>query len=583
MNCAQLDKRLSEPGAVPTMEEMEHIQACATCKKRHGFGALLSFHSSTQNINSAPGEDLFFARLEHLSQQQDNTFQRAQTLHEKVQDGDRLFWKGDYDACIEVYQDALMLVRDSQGRVALLNKLGRAQMHRYHYKDAITMLNDALEELEEPIPPQEDDLSWALFTERLQLWWLQIATTLRQQAPKLLPQTTIYGDRSRTAQHIYRELSILSQGHDEKLSEWAQLRELQWALKLEQPLEKIVAWGRLAVRHASKQQTQQTKQCIRRIEELTTQLDEPICQAAAAFYTGRSAYLLGDSDRARIQLEQTVAQCEQSKDECLREAALQHLIRIYRHDGNYTEALRIANELLKLHHNTGNLPRLSACCRHFAMIYASYGDLRYARAWALRAIHVFEDKDIPQQDHKLSLLRCNILLANIEYRGGQSEAARRYIGEAIRIQREHDLPAPFIQDGVALLRQILGKEEPQKHSLFSTLWRWIRGENKLGEQNPAQVPEDIAYIYQENTTTSRSHGLRETIPPSSFALSFLQDTLTPAQTPDSHSQDLLMPVGAVSSRWGRGSLSKDRTGVITTQFSNAPEAPWGYFFADDIG
>jgi hypothetical protein len=53
-------------------------------------------------------------------------------------------------------------------------------------------------------------------------------------------------------------------------------------------------------------------------------------------------------------------------------------------------------------------------------------------------------------------------------------------------------------------------------------------------------------------------------------------------TLDAETIAAIFPVGAVSSRWGRGTLANDLSGHITTQFSNTAEAPWGYFFADDI-
>jgi hypothetical protein len=196
------------------------------------------------------------------------------------------------------------------------------------------------------------------------------------------------------------------------------------------------------------------------------------------------------------------------------------------------------------------------------------------------------------------------LLADLEFRSSRKDNARRFLGEAIRLQRTHHQPFAYIRDGIELLRLILGETQrrhrlPLSQRIFRALatriaiWRGDANRALALQQSPRirtqehVVPEEIAYLYQEYTGDERQPGLREAIPASSFAHAFLHGEIpilsSPEKRIDSETLAAIFPVGAVSSRWGRGTLANEITGHTTTQFSNTVEAPWGYFFADDIG
>jgi len=602
MNCAEFAKRIKD-GESPSLQMKEHLAKCPSCSQTYSIETLLQTHPSLQVPESAPGEADFLSRMMGLAKTQENSLQRAQEVHEKVQAGDCLFWRGDYDKALFEYEEALMLVRDQQGRAAILNKIARVQTHRHRPKDAIKRLHDALGELNEPAPPSTKELNTAVLVERLLVWWTLFVTWIRGKFPKALKSNIEYGDRSRAAQHLYRELAILAQSQDEKLQQWSHLRELRWALKLQHPLELIVAYGRHAVSLAQQGRRVSASRWIKKISKVNT-MNDALTQAVSDFYFGRVAYLKEEWEEARFYLERCIKQCGVSRDDCLREACLQHLIRVYRNDGNYAEAVRVAGKLLFLYHKLGNLPRLSACCRHFALIYSAYGDIRRARAWAFKALDVIEAGKLDTEDHMLSLLRCNVLLADLELRRGQPDSARRYLGEGIRLQRKYQLPSEYFRDGMTLLRQLLDEEKPVQTSKLRTFGRWLAKQWAVmsGDLEKAhslqkkprnrsqehKIPLEIAYLYQEYTGEESQNGLREAIPASTFAASFLQGetVIRPKDQEFQNSADLIasmFPVGAVSSRWGRGSLAKNIQGTTTTQFSNASEAPWGYFFADDIG
>gem|GEM_PF-1745160 len=600
MRCADVDTAFHLSEYAPSPHLLAHVRDCKTCQQKHTPRLLLSAHRSEPL--TAPGESDFLARLHKLGEAQNDAIQRSETLHQSVLDGDRFFWQGDYDKATQIYRDALMIVKDDQGRVALLNKISRAQSHRHHTKQAISLLQDALATLREPLPPRR-------FRTLVTLWqslcvaFLLLAQQLRRLRKNKTDSSTRYGDRSRSAQHIYRELSILSQGYDKTLCRWALIQEIRWALRLQQPLELVVAWGRLAVFSTQHHIHAFAHFCIRQID-LHTPENDTITQAAADFYLGRIAYLREEWEDARIHLERCVERCRDARDACLREASLQHLIRVYRNDGNFANAVRVAGQLLSLYHKLGNLSRLSACCRHFSLIYLAYGDLRRARLWALKALDVANQPDIQQDDRILSQIRCYVLLADLEFRSSRKDNARRFLGEAIRLQRLHHQPFAYIRDGIELLRLILG-ETQRRHTLpfsqrifraIATRIAILRGDanRALALQQPPRirtqehvVPEEIAYLYQEYTGDERQPGLREAIPASSFARAFLHNEIpilpSPEKRIDSETLAAIFPVGAVSSRWGRGTLANELTGHTTTQFSNTVEAPWGYFFADDIG
>lgn len=641
MKCAELDTQLKEQDASPSVDELRHIRSCKRCMQRHGLHLMLPLHVPTEDealgfspqddwleqvspqesfeqspipslaetlsgsmkSTPAPGELAFLQRLETLGKEQSNAFHRAQLLHQKVQRGDRLFWRGEYSQAAGHYREALMVVTDNQGRVALQNKLARAQMHRQRTKEAIELLSAGLTELGEPAPPQQM-IGFHLMWAHVMFWSLLFVTWLQQQWPKLFPPLVQYGDRSRAAQQLYRELASLAQGHNDAISRWAHLRELRWAMLLGHPLEMVVSFGRHAVKCAQDENDFLASAWCRKINDIASSSDT-ITQASAHFYAGRVAYIQGRWGDARFHLEQCVRFSQSSEDAYLRDAALQHLIRVYRNDGNFSEAVRVASQLLGLYHKLGNLPRLSACCRHFALIYASYGDLRQAAQWATKALQVALRDTSQSEESALSLLRCYVLQGDIELRRGRKDMARRFIGAAIRLQREYQLSPAFLRDGMQLLRQILGAEQAQSRvSIFKRVWRWVesqwavmRGDLERAhhlQQEPRvrtaehQVPQEMAYLFQEYAGSERPGGLREAIPASTFAESFLsgEEPIRPGHTQAEQEADQIasmFPVGAVSSRWGRGAMARDCNGAITTQFSNASEAPWGYFFADDIG
>lgn len=607
MNCADLDHQLTHsPGYRLTSQDLQHLGQCKHCMEKYGFPHLFSLLSETQPIEvpSSPGESQFFDTLEKLGETQNNTFERAQFLNQTVQKGDCLFWRGEYSKAAAKYREALMAVQDVQSRVALQNKLARVEIHRQHSQESIRLLLEALVSLEETPPPQAF-LSLANLREELSYWLLQIRYFLAKQWPDWFPLTTQFGDRSRAAQHLYRELSTLAQENQPALGEWAMWRELQWATKLQQSLEQVVSFGRRAVLCAQEQQHWRAQYWLRRVERIAQQEKDPIVLASADFYQGRCSFLLGRWDAARLHLERCVELSQSARDAYLRDAALQHLIRVYRNDGNFAQAVRVAEELLTLAHRLGNLPRLSASCRHFALIYAAYGDLRQAKDWADKALHIAEEDTGSTQEQSLSRMRCFVLLGDIEYRRGRKEEARLYLGEAIRIQREQKLPLTYLRDGVILLRKILGQEQPvSRRSWWKQLVRWLasrwavlsgdlehahhlQNETTRYPSQEHQIPPELAYLYQEYAGEERPGGLREAIPASRFAFAFLSGQVPsrpeqPAFDREADQLAAMFPVGAVSSRWGRGVLARDRSGAITAQISNGADAPWGYFFADDI-
>jgi tetratricopeptide (TPR) repeat protein len=250
---------------------------------------------------------------------------------------------------------------------------------------------------------------------------------------------------------------------------------------------------------------------------------------------------------------------------------LQHLVRVYRKDGNFAKALETASELLEVYLRLGNPSRLSACCRHFALIYAAYGDLKQARRWAIKSLDVLNAQDLQFSDLHLSQLRCYILLADLEVRRGNEERARRYLGGAIRLQREHHLPAVFLHDGMVLLRRLRGDAQlPEPH---------------LSRTSREHTLPEIAYLYQEYTGDERHSGMFPALRASQLSQRFLENELHEFRRQvqqDSGELESLFPVGAVSSRWGRGDLAQTFTGNITTDFSDASKAPWGYFFSDEL-
>lgn len=606
MKCDDLDSLMArnEGNSLPDVA-IKHLRKCNRCVTEHQLSNLLSTFSS-MNLevdDSAPGEDQFLNTLQLLGETQSDPYERAQFLHDTVHRGDRLFWRGDYGQASRLYREALMVVQDEQGRAALQNKLARAQIHRHKDSEANELLSQALLTLGEPTPPQSM-VQLAIWKEEAKYWAVRLRYYLAEQWPQLFPLGTKFGDRSRAAQHLYRELSLLAQNSSPDLSQWAHWKELQWAEKLQQPLEQIVSFGRRAVACALQQQNLRAMYWLHRVNKIPSQ-DDPIIQASAFFYIGRCAYILGRWDKARSHLERCVELSQSARDAYLRDAALQHLIRVYRNDGNFSEALRVAGQLLTLSHRLGNLPRVSASCRHFALIYAAYGDLRRAKQWAEKALKVSEQHPNTSQEQSLSQLRCYVLLGDIEFRCGRKESARLYIGEAIRLQRGHQLPVVYLRDGLALLRKILGEKQPKtKISLWNRMMRWLssrwavmRGDLERAHHlqtkalrdssQEQQIPSDLAYLYQEYTGEERAGGLREAIPASPFAQDFLAGKVTvqseqPAFDREADQLASMFPVGAVSSRWGRGALARDRSGAITAQLSNGADTPWGYFFADDI-
>lgn len=648
MNCSEFESLVSKADDILSAEMHQHLRSCTSCMKEYGLQLFLPLHTyegpapAVAELNSptldnahrpsdtlvddvfetslskstvsllstkpsdtpsVPGEALFMQRLKDLGKEQSSPVHRAQVLHQKVQKGDRLFWRGEYSEAAGNYREALMVVADEQGRVALQNKLARAQMHRQRQKDAMGLLVDGLIELGESAPPK-DGIFLSLIGEKIRFAGLFALHFLQKKWPVLFPKVVRYGDRSRAAQKLYRELAILAQGQERSLSRWAHWRELSWAIKLEQPLEWVVSLGRHAVQCAQNEHCMLTQFWCRKVEQAAAEGDS-IAQASAEFYLGRVAYLQGDWAEARLRLERCVRLSQSSQDAYLKDAALQHLIRVYRNDGNFAEAVRVAGQLLALYHKLGNLPRLSACCRHFALIYSSYGDVHEARKWASKALEVATEDTTHGEERALSLLRCYVLMGDLELRRGRVDTARRFLGAAIRLQREHRLNPAFLRDGIALLRTILGaKQQATGLSGFRKVRRWLakqwavmRGDLERAhhlQQIPSvqtsehQVPQEMEYLFQEYCATERPGGLREAIPASSFARDFLQGEIPIRITHTAALQEAdqiasMFPVGAVSSRWGRGALARERTGFTTTQFSNASDAPWGYFFSDDIG
>lgn len=605
MNCTELEQSVESVETL-THGQLQHIRNCKRCMEKYGLPHLLLTISDkkTCEISTPTNEDNFFAKLQLIGEAQQDSYQRAQFLNQSVQKGDRLFWQGDYAHAAKQYRQALMIVTDEQGRAALHNKLARTQIHRQQGKEAIYLLTQALIELGEP-PPSSSLPLLAIWQARFDFWVAAFRQWLAQQWPSILATSTRYGDRSRAVQHLYRELAILAQSEDPLLSQWAHWHESRWAVKLQQPLEQIVAWGRKAVQSAQRNQNWRANYWSRKIEALASKQDDPFTSASADFYIGRTAYLSGRWEQARFHLARCVEYSQSAQDAYLRDAALQHLIRVYRNDGNFAEALRVASQLLLLYHKLGNLSRLSACCRHFALIYAAYGELRRANQWAMKAFEVANNDASEAQEHSLSIMRCHVLLGDLELRCGHEENAQLHLEQAINIQRSFRLPEIYIRDGMAMLNKLLGKKNPSsRFNWWQRLYRWFTSKLAIMQgdlerahhlqQNHTRfhsqehlIPSELAYLYQEYTLDERPGGLREAIPASNFAQDFLTGThpIQPEQASFSVEADQLasmFPVGAVSSRWGRGALARDRTGAITAQITNGKDAPWGYFFADDI-
>lgn len=601
MNCAELGRWMDQAPAEWSPEAIEHLRRCKRCLARHGLPGTLQQQEVQKGQGPAPGEAQFLERLTLLGQQQASPVQRAPIVDQKVRQGDRLFWRGEYREAEQEYQEALLLVRDDQGKAALYNKLARTQMHRYHPAEAIRLLYQALYQIGEEIPSSRSSLSFALLVEQLFLWGLLLLRWLRRWLPGLHQEKVVYGDRTRAAQHLYRELSILADGQAPQLNRWARLREMRLALQLGKPLELSVAYGR----HAAFQAQEGWQRRARRYASLSLVAaaeGDGEAQAAAAFYAGRVAYLNQNWELARNHLEGCVSLCKQTRDYCLMEVALQHLIRVYRNDGSFGEAIRVAGHLLSLYHKLGHLPRLSASCRHFSLTYASFGDMRRAKSWARKALQVVESEEIQAEDRALSLLRCYVLLGDLEFRTGRAKEAQRYLKAGLKLQAEYALPPEYFYDGLELLSQIV---EPPSSIVASPLrlwWQKVIGARTLLETEASRtlrsfskvntrehrIPEEIHYLYQEYEGDERQPGLRAAIPASPFATAFLEGEVDVQPIAPSYEEEAeviasLFPVGAVSSRWGRGVLSKDRTGAITSQLSTAYGAPWGYFFADDIG
>ena len=605
MKCAELDKKMRLQSRNPSIEMLEHISHCKLCEKKYTVGTVLARRSVSEDSNLVTGEGEFFQRLEKLSTNQTNAFLRADALNERVIEGDRLFWSGDYDGAFQSYNDALMLVKDREGRAAIFNKLARTQIHRHYVKDAIDKLYDGLLVLGESIPSNNSFvLNLSIFVELFRVWATMFIIFVRRLFPELFHTKTHYGDRSKAAQHLYRELSILSQGYDEHCSKWAHLREMYWAIRLEQPLELVVTWGRHATQEAINGHKKATSYWLKKIEKFIDH-SELFVQATALFYLGRTAFLLGNWEKSLDYLERSEKICLTIKDERLREATLQHLMRVYRNLEKFSEAIRVADELLSLYYKLGNLPRLSACCRYFSIIYVSSGDLRKAKLWAAKALEVAEggnQNNKGNEDVMLSILRCYILLADLEIRSGQSQRARHFLSGAIRIKRLHQLPFEYFSDAIVLLRRVLGMEQKSHFGIFAWLrenvllrWAIFRGDfEKLHQlhndsslfSNKANNGDELSYIYDAYLSESHKPGVHESIPTSKFARAFLSGELVCEKLDLIQDLNLItsmFSVGAVSSRWGKSPTAKRSACLTTAQFSDCSESPWGYFFANDIG
>ncbi len=559
MKCAEFDKKMASPPKDFPLEMIEHLRHCRRCEKKYALSTLLAQHSYVVDSNLVTGEQDFFERLDKLSTDQSDALLKANTLNESVIEGDRLFWRGDYDAALRHYNDALLLADDREGRAAILNKLARTQWHRNHLNEAFQKLNDALLLLNEPIPPRSFwALKFSLLKEQFRTWWLIFSLLIKRFFPDFFRTTIRYGIRSQSALHLYRELAILSKGYDETLSAWAHQRELYWALRRENPTELALTIGR----HASLcllQGQSLWAQLWANILHKIAQKEKGFAQATARFYLGRLDVLAGRWQKALPHLEAVEKFTQKAQDERLREANWQHLMRVYRKLGNYQKAAQLANQLLALYYKLGNIPRLSASCRYMATIYMDAGDLKKATLWAVKALDVAKTGLKLKEQSKeisLSIVRCHILLAKLEVQAGQPQRARHFLSEAIRLNRYHGFAAEYFADAIDLLRRII--EEIENFPSFQ----------KISSRFP----------------TSFQKELRISLPISKFARSFLHDEISLSQLIEKQDLDLItsmFSVGSISSRWGKRSTSSHRR--TSSSFFDCAEAPWGYFFANDIG
>lgn len=463
-----------------------------------------------------------------------------------------------------------MLAEDDQSKASLLNKLARTQLHRQNHRESLQLLKEALETLGESLPQSPLRLqlrSWKIRVKHLVCSSLEsFGLPLR----RLWPSTLDYGERSRGVLHLYRELASLSQGEDDQLYRYALVQQTDWAYKLDDPLELLLALGRQGEHAAQYHRFFSLPNWKQEMESLVED-SSPKSRAAADFFLGRVSFLCERWEQAKVYFERCVAATTSEQDNSLHEAALQHLVRVYRKDGDFAKALDTASCLLEVYLRLGNPSRLSACCRHFALIYASFGDLQQARRWGIKSLDVLRSHPLHFSDLHLSQLRCYVLLADLEFRRGNKDRARRYLGGAIRLQREHHLPAVFLHDGMKLLRKIRG-EEPLP-------------ENSLHRKSRENTLPEIAYLYHEYTGEERSSRMMPTLRASRLSKNFLESELHDFRRKvqeDSGELESLFPVGAVSTRWGKGDLSMSFIGNITTDFSDASKAPWGYFFSDEL-
>ena len=614
LGCDDLPGLLDAAPDGPVPDEVTvHLGECEGCARRYGLmlGArqMNSGELALGQMETAPGQSEFMSRLAGMRDARGGTAEDRLKLDERVKEGDRAYWAGAYSKAERAYSEALFGVEDRVARAALLDKIAWARLQRHQPQDALEAILASLFALGEPSPPTRIGLAISIIFQQVAVLWITMRGWLRRSLPAVFKPRIEYGDRSVAAQHMYRELSMLTHGEDRLLSRWAQLRELRWALELDRPLELTVAYGRYASVCASAGLSVRALRALSKALRASARGDSD-AESAFAFYGGRVSYLLGNMTAARLQMERCAALCRKTGDYGLLEGVYQHLVRIYRAEGMLPEALETAGRCLSLYYKLGSLPRLSAICRHFALIYGSFGDPASAVEWAEMALKVCDLPGFQAADRELSRIRCMVVLADLNVRRGKTGKAAATLAEAATIVLRHDLPRAFFRDGMALLGALLEGGSPwtsrdaasaiRARPKPGLLTRLLRGPLSIFTVDLERTPglsdstaagarafaAETERLYEEYEGLERHPGLHETVPASPLATAFLSGELAlpPNETRKGGAEIMSehFAVGVVASRWGRGMLSKDRSGAVTSQLGQSALAPWGYFFAEDL-
>ncbi|MEM1009752.1 MAG: hypothetical protein AAGJ35_12185, partial [Myxococcota bacterium] len=382
-------------------------------------------------------------------------------------------------------------------------------------------------------PPKSFLVAVPLLWIQMLLW--NMRRTLRHHFPVFFPKRIRYGDRSQAAQHLYRELSLISQEYHPKLSFWAMLKELLWALRIGDPLAVFVAWGRLCVYAQQHRKPILLRFGLRKLKQLPH--TDPLTEATRAFYLGRTAYLQQQWNHAREALETCIEQAKRAQDACLREASLQHLIRVYRHLGQHEHALRVADQLLTLYIQLRHLPKVSASCRHFSRIYMTLGDLRQAQAWSQKALEVLKEGEIPTTDRHLCTVRCTILNAEIAFLRAKTQQAQELLTQAFQLQRRHQIPDMFLQDAQQLQHKISPQTSTAHTSIWTRLGRLLQGHISNAPPCNNSISASQKHFLFQTCLEEQHHGLRLSIPASPEALAFLHgERNLPKQPHPTHPQ-----------------------------------------------